>query len=147
MPLGEMQIDGSYFEVAMTEQYLDRAQVGAGFKKVCGEAMAQGVRMDALVREACAFGGLFTSCPEDLRCYRIARRMPAVAGKEPLRRLAPEAAPVDAQRVDQLRAQHDVAVQATLASPDMNHHALTVNIADLQMRCFCATCPGGIKRH
>jgi hypothetical protein len=23
MPLGEMQIDGSYFEVAMTEQYLD----------------------------------------------------------------------------------------------------------------------------
>ena len=40
MPLGKMQIDGRYFEVAMTEQDLDRAQVGAGFKKMCGEAMS-----------------------------------------------------------------------------------------------------------
>jgi hypothetical protein len=40
MPLGEMQIDGSYFEVAMTEQYLDGAQVGSGFKQVCGETVA-----------------------------------------------------------------------------------------------------------
>ena len=40
MPLGQMQIDGRYFEVAMTEQDLDRAQVGAGFKKMCGEAMS-----------------------------------------------------------------------------------------------------------
>src|SRR5208283_5173102 len=32
----------------------------------------------------------------------------------------------------------------------MDNHALTVDIADLQnlqMRCLCATCPGGIKRH
>jgi len=40
MPLGQMQIDGRYFEVAMTEQYLDGTQVGAGFEKVCGEAMS-----------------------------------------------------------------------------------------------------------
>ena len=39
MPLGQMQIDGSYFEVAMTEQDLDGAQVGTGFKRVCGETM------------------------------------------------------------------------------------------------------------
>ena len=32
VPLGEMQIDGRYFEVAMAEQYLDGAQVIAGFK-------------------------------------------------------------------------------------------------------------------
>ena len=38
-----MQTDGSYFEVAMTEQYLDGAQVGSGFEKVCGEAVAQGL--------------------------------------------------------------------------------------------------------
>jgi hypothetical protein len=40
MPLGQMQIDGRYFEVAMAEQYLDGAQVRAGFEKVCGEAMS-----------------------------------------------------------------------------------------------------------
>ena len=32
MPLGQMQIDGNYFEVAMSEQYLDRSQVGARFQ-------------------------------------------------------------------------------------------------------------------
>ena len=84
----------------MSEQYLDRSQVGAGFEQMCGEAVTQCVRMNVPMREAGAFGGLFTSCPEDLRCYRIARRMPAVAGKEPLLRLAPEAAPVDAQRIE-----------------------------------------------
>ena len=40
MPLRQMQIDGCYFEVAVAEQYLNRSQVGAGFKQVCREAMA-----------------------------------------------------------------------------------------------------------
>jgi len=40
MPLRKMQIDGCNFEVSMTEQYLDGAQVGAGLKKVCGKAMS-----------------------------------------------------------------------------------------------------------
>ena len=39
MSLGEMQIDGSYFEVAMTEQDLDGAQVGYCFQQVGGEAV------------------------------------------------------------------------------------------------------------
>jgi hypothetical protein len=55
MPLGQMQIDGRYFEVAMAEQYLNRAQVGAGFKQMCGETMSQGVRMNVPVVEAGAF--------------------------------------------------------------------------------------------
>jgi hypothetical protein len=40
MPLRQMQIDGRYFEVAMAEQDLDGAQIGAGFKKMRGEAMS-----------------------------------------------------------------------------------------------------------
>ena len=40
MPLGQMQVDGSDFEVAMPEQDLDGTQVGAGFEKVCGEAVS-----------------------------------------------------------------------------------------------------------
>jgi hypothetical protein len=40
MPLGQMQIDGRYFEVAMAEQDLNGAQVGAGFKKMSRETMA-----------------------------------------------------------------------------------------------------------
>src|ERR1035438_9121539 len=73
--------------------------------------------------------------------------VPAVAGKEPLLRFAAEAAPVDTQFFEQLRAEHDIAVLAALALPDMNNHPLAVDVADLQVGRFCAACTGGIKRH
>src|ERR1019366_6322241 len=73
--------------------------------------------------------------------------VPAVAGKQPLLRLAPESAPVSAQRIEQLRAEHDIAVLAALALPDMDHHPLAVDVADLQVGRFCAACAGGIERH
>ena len=38
--LGEMKIDGRYFEVAMAEQYLDGTKVSAGFEKMCRETMS-----------------------------------------------------------------------------------------------------------
>src|ERR1035437_1491866 len=147
MPLGQMQIDGRYFEVSMAEQYLDGAQVGAGFKQVCGEAMSQSVRMDVPVREAGALGSDLAGSPENLGGDWIACGMPTVAGKQPLLRLAPESAPVSAQRFEQLRAEHYIAVLAALALPDMNHHPLAVDVADLQVGGFCAARTGGIKRH
>jgi hypothetical protein len=39
MPLGQMQVNGGDLEIAMAEQDLNRAQVGAGFKKVGREAV------------------------------------------------------------------------------------------------------------
>ena len=57
MPLREMQVDGSDLEVSMAEQDLNGAQVGSGFEQVCGETMAQGVRMDLPVMEAGPFSG------------------------------------------------------------------------------------------
>ncbi len=55
MPLGQMQVDCRYFEIAMAEQDLNRAQVGAGFKKVGRETVAQSVGMNAPVVETSAF--------------------------------------------------------------------------------------------
>src|SRR5277367_2486367 len=101
--------------------------------------------MDVPMREAGAFGGVLAGIPEHLGGDRMTRSVPAVAGKEPLLRLAPEAAPVDAQRIEQLRAEHDIAVPGSLASPDMNHHPLAVDVSDLQVGRFRATCPSGIK--
>jgi hypothetical protein len=63
MPLRQMQVDGSDFEVPMAEQYLDGAQVSTGFEKVCGETMPQGVRMDVPVIEAGTFGGDLAGTP------------------------------------------------------------------------------------
>jgi len=50
-------LNGRYFEIAMTKQYLDIAQVGAGFEKVSREAMSQSVGMNAPVVESGALGG------------------------------------------------------------------------------------------
>ena len=48
----------------MAEQDLNGAQVGAGFKKMCGEAMTQSVGMNAPVVEPGAFCSDLTSSPE-----------------------------------------------------------------------------------
>src|ERR1700688_4955323 len=147
MPPGEMQIDRRLLKVAMPEQHLAGAQVGAGVEQMRGKAVAQSVGMDVLVFKAGACGGLLTGVPENLGGDRMTRRMPSVAGEQPIGGLAFQPAPVDAERIEQLGAEHDIAVLASLASADMNDHALAVDIADLQMRHFCAPCARGIERH
>src|ERR1700677_802499 len=142
-----MQVDRSYFEVSMAEQDLNGAQVGAGFKKMCGEAMTQSVRMDAPMLKARTFSSDLAGSPEDLGGDGIPCRVPAVAGKQPLLRLAPETSPVDAKLLQQLRAEHDIAVLAALALSAMDHHPLAVDVADLQVGRFRAACSGGIHRH
>jgi hypothetical protein len=76
-----MQIDGRYFEVAMAEQDLNSAQVGAGFKKMGRETMAQSVGMNAPVVEAGAYSSDLAGRPEDLGGDRVTCRVPAVAGE------------------------------------------------------------------
>jgi hypothetical protein len=39
MPSGEMQIDGRFFQVAMTQQHLNGAQVSTSFKQMSGKAV------------------------------------------------------------------------------------------------------------
>ena len=147
MSPGEMQIDRRLLQVAMPEQHLNGAQVGTGFEQMRGKAVAQGVGMNVLVFKPSALCGVLTGSPEDLGGDRITCGMPSVAGKQPVRWLVPEPAPIDAQRIEQLRAEHDIAVLATFAAPDMDDHPLAVDIADLQVRHFCATCARGIQRH
>jgi hypothetical protein len=103
--------------------------------------------MDVPVHESRPFCSNLAGRPENLGGDRVTCRVPAVAGKEPLLRLATESAPVNAQLFEQLRTEHDVVVLAALALPDMDHHPLAVDVADLQVSRFCAACTGGIKRH
>src|ERR1035437_10355576 len=131
----------------MAEQDLNGAQVGSGFEQVGRKAMSQGVGMDLPVMQAGPFRSDLAGTPYDLRSHRMAGWVPAVAGEEPLLRLAPESATVGAQFFKQLRAEHDIAILAALALSDMDHHPLAVDVADLQVGRFCAACAGGIKRH
>ena len=131
----------------MPEQHLNGAQVGTGFEQMRGKAVAQSMGMDVLAFKPSALCGVLTGSPQDLGGDRITCGMPSIAGKQPGRWLVPEPAPIDAQCIEQLRAEHDIPVLASLTDPDMNDHPLAVNIADLQVRHFCATCARGIERH
>ena len=152
MPPGEMQIlIGGFLQVAMPQQHLDGSQVGTGFEQMRGKAVAQGVgdgcacAQDRRVRAAWLTGG-----PEDLGGNRIVCPPYAIGcpGEQPVGGLAFQPAPVDAQRIE-----HGLGLSSTsrslrpLPPPDMNDHPLAVNIADLQVRHFCATCARGIEGH
>ncbi len=133
----------------MTDSKTDNIKAAAsiGLEQVCCKAVAKRMGMDMLVCETGTLGSQLTGRPEDLGGDRIACGMPSVAGKQPVGRLAPEAAPVNTQFFEQLRAEHDIPVFAALAFPDMDDHPLAVNIADLQSGRFRAPCARGIKRH
>ena len=88
----------------MTEQDLDGAEIRSSLQQMSRKAVPQGMRMDVPVFETCTQCGLLTRCPKHLGGYRMVRRMPPVAGKQPESRLAPESAPVGAQFFQQRRA-------------------------------------------
>jgi len=79
----------------VAQQYQDSARVGFRFEKAWGEAVPHGVRMDLPVLKACAFSGGLACGPEGLGGDGVTCRVPAVAGKEPLLRLAAQAAPLE----------------------------------------------------
>src|SRR5467141_1601946 len=111
-----------------------------------GEAMAQGVGMDGTV-EARALRGSLAGVVQRFCVDRVIRSMPTVAGKEPVAGFSPQPTPVLAQFFEQLGAEHDIAVFAALSSADMNHHALAVDIADLQVYYLSTPQAGSVERH
>jgi hypothetical protein len=60
--------------------------------------------------------------------------VPGIARKQPDTGLFAQTPPVCAELIEQYGAEHHVAVFATLTALDVNHHPLTINVADLQAR-------------
>ena len=129
----------------MAEQDLDRAQVCSGLEQVCRPAVAQGVRRYVLL-DARIARGFFTGVPDSLVRHGSVRAAVAfTAGEEVDARLLP--APILAQRLQQCRAEWDVATAATLATFHADHHAPAVDVAHLQQRYFHPPHARAIKRH
>ena len=40
MAVGKMQVDSGFFQIVVTEEHLDGAQVSTGFEQMSGKAMA-----------------------------------------------------------------------------------------------------------
>src|ERR1700758_3618389 len=101
MPAGQMQIDGRLFQITVSEQQLDGAQVCACLQQVRRETMSKRVRVDLTMRKSGALGSVLTGIPKNLGGNGTTSRMPPVPGEQPLGRLAAKSAPVGTKRVEQ----------------------------------------------
>ena len=97
--------------------------------------------------DARSLGSFLAGVP---RCFRIdglITVVPAVAWKQPYAGLSRQAAPVLAQFLEQFWAEHHIAISASLAALNVNHHALAVDVADFQVRQLGVPHSGGVERH
>src|SRR5258708_2601512 len=82
-------------------------------------------------------------------CFRIdglITVVPTVARKQPGAGLSRQAAPVLAQFLEQFWAEHHIAICASLAALNANHHALAVDVADSQACQLGVAHSGGVER-
>src|SRR5258708_19757350 len=63
MPPGEMQIDRSFFKVAMPQQHLDGAQIGTTFEQMRRKALPHRMRMHVLFFKPATSARLLTGLP------------------------------------------------------------------------------------
>src|ERR1035438_7724114 len=83
--------------------------------------------------------------PDDFVGDRGISGVPAAAGKQPRHRFASQPPIMLSQFVEQMGAEHDVAVLATLAAANVDDHALGVEVGHLEMGQFGPPHPGGIQ--
>src|SRR6516165_5870886 len=114
----------------MSEPDLDGAQVSTGFEKMGGTAVAERVGVDGFV-DAGGLGSLATSQPHDIGRDGSVGALAFQGTREEVG-LGLHPTPVLAQSFQQLGTERNIAVTATLALGNANHHALAINVADLE---------------
>ncbi len=124
---------------------LDDTQGHVGFQQVCCEGVSQGVHRDLLAE--LELGGDLLDRPlsgrHAHRCLGSAlgvgleRMIATVSGEEELRMLVRD--PVPPEGIDGELADGDVAVLGTFAAMNVDHLALGVDVADLQVQSFAQT--------
>src|SRR5580698_6290628 len=125
-----MEIPRSGLEIHMTEQDLNGTQVCSRLQQVGRPTVAQGVRRYMLLDMRIA-GGFFTCVPDGLvRDGSVRTTIAWVAWEKVVARLLP--APVLAQRLQQSRAEWDIATAPALATFHADHHAPAVDVAHLE---------------
>src|SRR6266436_660543 len=111
-----------------------------------GEAMPQRVRVHVFLY-SCSLGSFLTRIPNRFGLDRLISAVVVVAWKQPGNRSSVQAAAMCTEFFEQLGTEHDIAIFAPLTTLDTDHHALTIDVADFQMRQFSTPCSSGIERH
>src|SRR5208337_5653449 len=111
-----------------------------------GEAVAQRVRVHRLL-ESGPSSSSFTGMVDRLGSDGPITGVPMLARKQPYAGLSSQPVPVLPQLVEQLGAEQHIAISASFAALDVNHHALAVHVADLQVCQLRIPNTGGVERH
>src|SRR6202022_1389964 len=111
-----------------------------------GEAVTQCVGMGAFL-DARPLGGFLTCIPNRFRIDGLITVMAVVAWKQPGAGFSSQTVPMCTQFLKQFCAEHHIAISASLAALNVNHHALAVDVADFQMRQLGVAHSGGVERH
>jgi hypothetical protein len=138
--VGEMQVDQSVFQTGVCEQDLDGAQVGSGVPQMGGAGVAQTVWGQAFA-DTGKLGCLATSQPDDVGGDG---GVGAFTGKQIGVGLSP--APVEGQGFQQFGSEWNIAIAAALPV-NADHHALTIEVTDLERAKFGPWHGGGIQGH
>ena len=146
MALRKMQIDGGLFQIAVAQQDLNGAQIGACFEQMSGEAVTQRVAMD-LFLDAGSLGGLLAGVPDGLGVDGLITALVAVTRKQPYAGFSPQPMPMCTEFFQQLGTEQHIAISAPLAALYMNHHALAVDVVDFQARQLRVPDASGVERH
>src|ERR1700730_5942887 len=108
------------------------------------KTVPQRVRMNTFP-EARSLGGLLARLPNGFGIDRVIGAMVVIARKEPDSWFSAQALPVLTKFCQQFRTEHHVAVFASLAALDVNHHALAIDVGDFQVGQFRASYSGGVE--
>ena len=130
----------------MAHQDLNGAEISTGLEQMSPEAMSKRVGMGTNL-DSRSLGGVLARMPNRFRIDRPIRAVAAVARKEPDPGSLPYAVPMFTKLLEQLKTKHHVPVSAPLAAFDVNHHALAVDVPELQVRHLLVPGSGGIERH
>src|ERR1700733_9226994 len=124
----------------MSEQNLNRAEICAGIEQMGRAGVAKQVGMDA----ALDAGALARLEAEVANRAVVQRRTRILPGREQpiLWPLAPE---VNAQSFEQNRGEPNLTRNTALSLAHMQHHALAVDIADLEVLHFAASQPRRVE--
>ena len=143
VPPRQVQVDAGGFQVSMSQQHLDRAEVGAILQQVGGKAMPQHMRADALL-EAGQPRGLAAGIPDGLVGNRVLAFTTWFAWEELRPWLLP--APVFAQGFQQGRADRQISIFTALAF-DTRMIMRSLSMSSTARSQFAASHTGGVERH
>jgi hypothetical protein len=123
----------------MPEEELHAPEVDPGVEQMRREGMPKQVRMDG-PGQLGGFPGLAANAPHPITCDG---RREVRAGKEP--GLRPQAFPRVAQQREEARGEQHQAIALAFTLADADHHALTLDVAGLELTQFRGAEPSGIE--